>query len=116
MSHKTVAELCSELDKIEVPVAKVNQIEEVFEDPQVLAQAGIISTEHPTGGDMKIANTPWKFQDQDQLPQRHAASHGEHSEEILSELNVSREEIDRILAREEANRAMLQGFTLEQAR
>lgn len=116
MCQKTVAELCTQLDQIEVPVAKVNQIGEVFDDPQVLAQSGIVTTEHPMGGSMKIAATPWRFEDQNELPRQHAATHGEHTEEILTEMNIDRVEIDRILARDEANRSMLQGFTLEQAR
>jgi crotonobetainyl-CoA:carnitine CoA-transferase CaiB-like acyl-CoA transferase len=111
----TTQTLCEKMDEFGAPIARVNTLEEMFDDPQVVEQGSIVDLEHPVAGPMKVANTPFQFSGQDPLPSRHAATHGQHSTEILEELGVAREEIERIEARERANREMLAGFTLQQA-
>ncbi len=111
-----VEDLCEALDKIGVPVARVNRPEDIFDDPQIKAEACIIDTEHPVGGPMKIAATPFQFDGQQQLPVTHAPTHGQHSEEVLTEMNIDREHIERILAREKANQEIMSGFSLAAAR
>ena len=45
-----VAEVCATLDAFGVPVARVNTLDEVFDDEQVRHLGAIIETEHPDGG------------------------------------------------------------------
>ncbi len=99
-----------------MPVARANTPDEVFDDPQVIEQDAIISVEHPVAGAMRIANTPFQFEGQDKLPKMHAAILGQHSAEILRELGVAESEIDRIEKREAANRELMAGFSLDQAK
>jgi len=111
-----VADLAAALDELDVPVAVVNSLDQVFDDPQVVEQRAICATEHPVAGAMRIADTPFAFTDQQPLPTRHAPTLGQHSAEILAELGVEQAQIDRIEAREAQNAELMQGFTLEQAK
>jgi crotonobetainyl-CoA:carnitine CoA-transferase CaiB-like acyl-CoA transferase len=115
-SDWTTDALCAEMDTCDVPVARVNSLEEMFTDPQVVEQKSILDVAHPVGGAMKIADTPFKFVDQNPLPVRHAPTHGQHSAEIMQELGVAQAQIERIEAREQANREMLAGFTLSKGK
>jgi crotonobetainyl-CoA:carnitine CoA-transferase CaiB-like acyl-CoA transferase len=116
LSQFDVADLCNYLDEKGVPVARANSPQEMFDDPQVIEQEAIITVEHPVAGTMRIADTPFKFEGQDELPARHAATLGQHSAEILRELGVDQAHVDRIEQREAANRELMAGFSLAQAK
>jgi crotonobetainyl-CoA:carnitine CoA-transferase CaiB-like acyl-CoA transferase len=111
-----VDDICRHLDQHGVPVARANTLDEVFDDPQVIEQDAILSVEHPVAGAMRIANTPFQFEGQDELPKMHAAILGQHSAEILRELGVAESEIERIEKREAANRELMAGFSLDQSK
>lgn len=95
-SDWTCADLCQHLDELSIPVAKANELQEVFADPQVLHQEAISTHEHPQAGEMKVANPPFQFEGQQPVPRRHAASLGEHTVEVLSEVGCSPEEIEAL--------------------
>lgn len=116
LSQFDVADLCALLDEKGVPAARANSPEEIFDDPQIIEQQAILTVEHPSAGTMRIADTPFKFEGQAELPAMHAATLGQHSTEILRELGVDQSHIDRIEKREAANRALMAGFTLAQAK
>jgi len=84
------------LSKAEVPVGKVLDTDEVFSDPNVLHRRMVIEIDHPKFGKMrqiglpiKLSDTPWKVR----IP---AASLGEHTDEVLSGLGYSRDDIRRL--------------------
>lgn len=116
MAGWTTEELCAELDTLDVPVARVNSLEDIVNDPQIIEQGALHQIEHPVAGTMRIANTPFQFEGQGALPAMHAAELGQHSTEILKELGRPQEDIDRIEQREQRNREIMAGFTLAQAR
>lgn len=107
---------CAELDAHDVPVARVNSLDEMLNDPQIVEQEALCQIEHPFAGSMRVANTPFQFEGQGALPALHAAELGQHSAEILKELGCSAENIDRIEQREQANREIMAGFSLAQAK
>jgi crotonobetainyl-CoA:carnitine CoA-transferase CaiB-like acyl-CoA transferase len=108
--------LCAELDAHDVPVARINSLDEMLTDPQIAQQEALCHVEHPVAGSMCVANTPFQFEGQDTLPVLHAAELGQHSAEILKELGCSQESIDRIEQREEKNREIMANFSLAQAK
>ena len=108
--------LCAELDAHDVPVARVNSLDEMLNDPQIAQQEALCHVEHPVAGSMRIANTPFQFEGQSALPVLHAAELGQHSAEILKELGCSQENIDRVEQREEKNREIMASFSLAQAK
>ncbi len=71
----------------------VQSASEVFEDPQALANDYIIEVEHPVWGKIKMLGFPWAFHGTPAAVQREAPELGQHSEEILLELDYTWEEI-----------------------
>ena len=116
ISNHDVDYICDALDAHNIPVARINTNESVFDDPQVKDQNGIVEVNHPIGGAMKLADTPFKFAGQPALAERPAATLGEHSEEILRELGADEALIQRMLEREATNRELMRGFQLSEAK
>lgn len=80
---RTKSEWLAILDEYDIPNAPVNDIGEVFEDPQVQARGMIQTYQHPTLGDVRYPPSPVKFSDWDS-PNEPAPMLGEHTVEVLS--------------------------------
>lgn len=107
--------LCDELDKFGVPVAIINSLDEIHEDPQVIEQESLIETTHPVAGKMRMPRPPFNFKDQNKFPNSHAPSLGEHNREILLELEIEEAEITRMEQREKANKDLMKAMSLSNA-
>ena len=116
MSNWTTDVICQRLDSYEIPVAKVNSLDELASDPQIMEQGALLDIEHPSAGLMRVANTPFKFHGQRDVPGLHAPELGEHSAEVLRELGRPQADIDRLEQREQQNRELMAGFSLAAAR
>ena len=112
LEDKEADDLCDELDKLGIPVASINQLDEIHEDPQVLEQKSLIEAEHPVGGKMRMPKPPFNFINQNDFPKSHAPVLGQHNREVLSELGVHEEEIIRMEEREKANKEIIEGMLL----
>ena len=112
LEDKEADALCDELDKLGIPVASINQLDEIHEDPQVLEQKSLIEAEHPVGGKMRMPKPPFNFINQNDFPKSHAPVLGQHNREVLSELGVDEEEIIRMEEREKANKEIIEGMLL----
>jgi crotonobetainyl-CoA:carnitine CoA-transferase CaiB-like acyl-CoA transferase len=76
-----------------VPAGPVLDVAEVFADPQVLARGMLVELDHPelgrfltTGIPVKLSRTPGRIE-------RCPPLHGEHSEEVLLECGLGRDEV-----------------------
>ena len=69
-----------------VPCARVNNFQEVFEHPQIVARGVVQEIEHPRLGTMKVTRNPVLLDHDGPDIARPAPMLGEHSEEILREL------------------------------
>lgn len=110
---RTVDELCEMLDSMNVPVAKVNTMESVQDDPQIIHEGSLVDVTHPVIGDMRLPRPPFNLQDQDSFPKRHAPFLGDHNREILTELGVDEPEITRMEDRESANREIIKAMAAQ---
>ena len=87
----TSEEVCDMLDSFGVPVARVNTLDTVHDDEQVIQQRSLVEVEHPQIGPMRLPRPPAQFEGQtpvDAFPERHAAFIGDHTREILEELGA----------------------------
>jgi len=98
VSTRTVADCLAQLDAIEVPSAKVQGIDEVLADPQVLARGMLIEQEHPVLGKVKLPNLPFHFSGCDTTITMPAPLMGQNNRSIAAGLGYSASEIDRMVA------------------
>jgi crotonobetainyl-CoA:carnitine CoA-transferase CaiB-like acyl-CoA transferase len=93
VAERTVVEVLDILDKIGVPSAKIQDIEEVLNDPQIKARNMLVEQNHPILGKIQLPNLPFNFSgftiDQTQC----APLMGQHNVEIATELGFNAAEI-----------------------
>jgi crotonobetainyl-CoA:carnitine CoA-transferase CaiB-like acyl-CoA transferase len=76
--------------------APVNDILDVIQDPQVLANDYITDFDHPVFGKMKVVGTPILFSKTPASLRLPAPEFGQHTEEILLEAGYSWEDIAQL--------------------
>ncbi len=97
MARFSTDELLQRLADNDVPAARCLNYEEVLEHAQYAANDSLDSTTHPRMGRMRRIKPPAKFAGERNEPATHAAAHGEHTQEILSELGYGSEQISQML-------------------
>ena len=112
LEDKEADVLCEELDKMGIPVASINQLDEIHKDPQVIEQGSLVEVEHPIAGKMRMPKPPFNFFNQNDFPKSHAPILGQHNREVLSELGVEEKELKRMEERERVNKEMIEGMKL----
>jgi crotonobetainyl-CoA:carnitine CoA-transferase CaiB-like acyl-CoA transferase len=95
-SEYTTAELVDIFAKNEIPVAKANRRSEVADDPQVQALGILQDINHPRGGQMRQPRPPVQFGSTPSSLRAHSPDVGEHTVEILSELGLSMQEMQKL--------------------
>lgn len=98
VAARTVAECLAALDAIDVPSAKVQSIDEVLADPQIIARNMVIEQDHPVLGKVKLPNLPFNFSGCDTTIRTPAPLMGQHNRSIASELGYSAADIDALLS------------------
>jgi len=97
MATRTSAEWLKLLKEADIPVAPVNSIDDVIDDPH-LAEAGFFRMmDHPTEGRLRVMATPssWSATPPGEL--RPAPRLGEHSAEVLREAGYGDAEIEAMV-------------------
>ena len=106
--------LCNELDNLGIPIAAVNQLDEVHLDEQVIHQKSLLEPIHPIAGKMRMPRPPAMFGDEEEFPRRHALELGHHCREILEEINSEESLITKLEQREASGREAMKQFQLTQ--
>ena len=85
--------LIAALDKAGVPCGPINNVAEVFEEPQVQARGMLRQVPHPCGVDVPQVASPMRFAETPLQTQAAPPLLGQHSDDILAELGYSAERI-----------------------
>lgn len=86
MPLKTTAEWLKVLREADIPASVVNSLDDLFDDPHLQAVGLFEEMDHPTEGKLKVARFPVKFGKTPATIRRLAPTLGEHTQDILSEL------------------------------
>jgi formyl-CoA transferase len=96
---KTCEELMESLVKAAIPCAPVNNMQHLFNDPQLLHRKMIAESPHPTIKNFRMTGAPIKYSETPSAIRHHPPLLGEHTSEVLAEiLNYSTEQIDELKA------------------
>ena len=94
---RTRADWIGILNKAGVPCGPVNNLHQVFEDPQVLHQEMVIEAPQPSGP-VRVPGFPVKMTATPAHIRRPSPQEGEHTEEVLAELGYDPAEIAKLVA------------------
>jgi crotonobetainyl-CoA:carnitine CoA-transferase CaiB-like acyl-CoA transferase len=94
---KTSAEWIELFQAADVPVGPINTVADILDDhPHVVAREMVVEVDHPIVGKMKTLGVPVKLSKTPGEVTRAAPVLGQHTREILAELNYSDEETDAL--------------------
>ena len=97
---KTRDEWLKILQREDTCVAPVYSIGEMAADPHVIEREMVVEIDHPRVGKIKHVGIPVKLSDTPGGVRRFPPLRGEHTDEILMELGYTRQDIDRLRAKE----------------
>lgn len=93
MKETTAKEWQSLLQQAGIPNGPINDMQMLFDDPQVHARNMVVEIAHPTAEMVKLVGSPLKLSRTPVEMRRHPPIYGEHTETVLSELGFNPEEI-----------------------
>ena len=93
LQTRTTAEWNEILEKADVPVMPMHDLESLLEDPHMVATGVFPVVDHPTEGRIRSMTPSARWSETKVEPSRLAPRLGEHSAEILQEAGFSTEEI-----------------------
>lgn len=96
LRSKTTSEWVETLNAAGVPAGPVYRVDEMFEDAQVRHLDLVAQVEHRSLGSLGIIRNPVTMTDEFSTVRTASPGPGDHSNEILAELGLSRKEIDRL--------------------
>jgi crotonobetainyl-CoA:carnitine CoA-transferase CaiB-like acyl-CoA transferase len=94
---RTTAEWLEALERADIPVQRMNSLDDIVADPHLAAIGYLRAVEHPTEGRIKTLGVPSEWSESPPEYRRHAPSLGEHTREVLKEAGLSDAAIDRLI-------------------
>ena len=97
---RPVGHWVEKLQSVSVPCGPINDLEDVFSDPQLLSREMFVEMTHPTLGNIKQTGLPLKFSRTPGGLDRPPPLLGEHNYEVLKEIGFSTTEIEEMKAQD----------------
>jgi crotonobetainyl-CoA:carnitine CoA-transferase CaiB-like acyl-CoA transferase len=106
MKRRPTAFWLEALERGDVPVQRMNSLDDIVADPHLHAIGYLQAVEHPSEGSIKTLAVPSEWSESIPEYRRHAPRLGEHTCEVLREAGVAEEVISGLLACGAARQAL----------
>ena len=103
-------ELEDKMDNEGISASICNNLNEVHLDPQVIEQGSIVEIDHPELGKMRMPKPPANLKGQKEFPRTLAPILGFDNRQILEELKIDNDIIERMEERENQNRMLIKAM------
>jgi formyl-CoA transferase len=84
--QRTIADWLEICEEVGIPAARINNMDQVFRDPQVKARGMRLEVDHPTAGKIPLVGSPLNIPTSPTQVRYPPPLLGEHTEEILQDL------------------------------
>src|SRR5207237_4677290 len=85
-------------ERADIPVQRMNSLEDIVADPHLAAIGYLNTVEHPTEGTIKTLAVPSEWSESTPEYRRHAPRLGEHTREVLREAGLNLQRIEELIA------------------
>ncbi len=97
LKKRTTAQWVEAFERADIPVQRMNSLDDIVADPHLAAIGYLRTVEHPTEGRIKSLAVPSEWSESAPEYRRHAPRLGEHTREVLREAGFAEEKIDQII-------------------
>jgi len=94
MTRRTTAEWLAAFERADIPVQRMNSLEDILRDPHLNAIGYFREIEHPTEGRLRSMKVPSEWSETTPEYRRHAPRLGEHTREVLREAGYTDAQIE----------------------
>jgi crotonobetainyl-CoA:carnitine CoA-transferase CaiB-like acyl-CoA transferase len=98
MKTRSTAFWLEALERADIPVQRMNSLDDIVADPHLAAIGYLQTVEHPSEGRIKTLAVPSEWSESAPEYRRHAPRLGEHTREVLQEAGYPKERIERLIA------------------
>ena len=98
MLKRSTAFWLEALEKGDIPVQRMNTIDDIVADPHLNAIGYLKMVEHPSEGRIRMLEVPSEWSETKPEYRRHAPRLGEHTREVLGEAGLDQAAIERLIA------------------
>ncbi|MEO8143140.1 MAG: CoA transferase [Betaproteobacteria bacterium] len=98
MRTRSTADWIAALEAADIPVQRMNSLQDIVEDPHLAAIGYFTEVDHPSEGRVRTMAVPSEWSDSAPEYRRHAPRLGEHTREVLREAGLAESTIEQMIA------------------
>jgi crotonobetainyl-CoA:carnitine CoA-transferase CaiB-like acyl-CoA transferase len=98
LKRRTTAEWIEAFERADIPVQRMNSLEDIVADPHLAAIGYLDTVQHPSEGRIRSLGVPSEWSESKPEYRRHAPRLGEHTREVLQEIGFSKERIEEMIS------------------
>jgi crotonobetainyl-CoA:carnitine CoA-transferase CaiB-like acyl-CoA transferase len=98
LKRRTTAQWIEAFEHADIPVQRMNSVDDIVADPHLAAIGYFAAVEHPSEGRIKSLAVPSEWSESKPQYRRHAPRLGEHTREVLQEAGLAPVQIEQLIA------------------